>query len=244
MSSDQPWASRVLRLDALKALLAERDYTTVADLAEELGVSTRTLHRDLALLRGMGVPVEGDRGSGVGCTSSPGGRLAEFTSTSLRHSACCSASRSPKRWARRFCWTICAPSPARLVRPSRQLRRGGSSRCGDGSWSDRPHPRMCSPATPHPGRRSQRHSLRGLHGSAALVQYEDRYGGVTEREIELQFLYYSLPVWYAMAWDLLRDDIRSFRIDRIRHVRVLPITFRLRPPDPFLAAGEATARTI
>jgi predicted transcriptional regulator len=66
MSSDQPWASRVLRLDALKALLAERDYTTVADLAEELGVSTRTLHRDLALLREMGVPVEGDRGSGGG----------------------------------------------------------------------------------------------------------------------------------------------------------------------------------
>jgi predicted DNA-binding transcriptional regulator YafY len=76
------------------------------------------------------------------------------------------------------------------------------------------------------------------------VQYEDRYGAVTEREIELQFLYYNLPIWYALAWDLLRDDIRSFRIDRIRHVRVLPTTFRLRPPDPFLAAGEATARTI
>jgi predicted DNA-binding transcriptional regulator YafY len=44
----------VLRLDALKTLLAERDYTTVADLADELGVSTRTLHRDLALLREMG----------------------------------------------------------------------------------------------------------------------------------------------------------------------------------------------
>ncbi len=71
----------------------------------------------------------------------------------------------------------------------------------------------------------------------ALVQYEDRHGAVTEREIELQFLYYNLPGWYAMAWDLLRDDIRSFRIDRIRHVRVLPTTFRLRPPDPFRAAG-------
>ena len=76
------------------------------------------------------------------------------------------------------------------------------------------------------------------------MQYEDRYGAVTEREIELQFLYYNLPIWYALAWDLLRDDIRSFRIGRIRHVRVLPTTFRLRPPDPFLAAGEATARTI
>jgi predicted DNA-binding transcriptional regulator YafY len=76
------------------------------------------------------------------------------------------------------------------------------------------------------------------------VQYEDRHGTVTEREIELRFLYYNLPVWYAMAWDLLRDDIRSFRIDRIRHLGVLPTTFRLRPPDPFVAAGEATARTM
>jgi predicted DNA-binding transcriptional regulator YafY len=56
----------------------------------------------------------------------------------------------------------------------------------------------------------------------ALVQYEDRYGAVTEREIELHFLYYNLPVWYAMAWDLLRDDIRSFHVDRIRHVRGYP----------------------
>jgi len=78
----------------------------------------------------------------------------------------------------------------------------------------------------------------------ALVRYEDRHGAVTEREIELQFLYYNLPVWYAVAWDLLRADIRSFRIDRIRDVRVLPVTFSLRPPDPFLAAGEATVRTM
>src|SRR5829696_9150077 len=75
MSSNRPWASRVLRLDALKALLAERDYTTVADLADELGVSPRTLHRDLALLREMGVPVEGDRGTGGGLRLEPGWSL-------------------------------------------------------------------------------------------------------------------------------------------------------------------------
>ena len=78
----------------------------------------------------------------------------------------------------------------------------------------------------------------------ALVEYEDRHGVVTQREIELQFLYYNLPVWYALAWDLLRDDIRSFRIDRIQDVMILATKFRLRPPDPFLAVGEATARTI
>jgi predicted DNA-binding transcriptional regulator YafY len=59
VDSDQHGASRVLRMDALKALLTERDYTTVGDLAEELGVRTRTLHRDLSLLREMGVPGRG-----------------------------------------------------------------------------------------------------------------------------------------------------------------------------------------
>jgi hypothetical protein len=161
-------------------------------------------------------------GPAVGCVWRPAGHSAEFTSTSPRRLACCSASPSPRRSARRCCWTICAPSPARWVRPLRQLRRGGSSRCGDGSWSDRPHPRMCSPATPHPGRRSQRHSLRGLHGSAALVQYEDRYGGVTEREIELQFLYYSLPVWYAMAWALLSHRPHSARPRATNHIPATP----------------------
>jgi predicted DNA-binding transcriptional regulator YafY len=76
------------------------------------------------------------------------------------------------------------------------------------------------------------------------VSYEDQQGVVTDREIEPQFLYYNLPVWYVLAWDLLRDDVRLFRIDRIREIRVLPTAFRLRPRDPFLEAGEATARTM
>src|SRR5215211_5411175 len=62
MSSNRPWASRVLRLDALKALLAERDYTTVADLADELGVSPRTLHPRPGAVAGDGGPGRGRSG--------------------------------------------------------------------------------------------------------------------------------------------------------------------------------------
>jgi predicted DNA-binding transcriptional regulator YafY len=76
------------------------------------------------------------------------------------------------------------------------------------------------------------------------VRYQDQHGTVTDREIEAQFLYYNLPVWYALAWDRRRDDIRSFRVDRISDLRVLATEFRLRPIEPFLAAGEANARTI
>ncbi len=47
-------------------LLRARDATTVGDLAEELGVSRRTLLRDLATLRERGMPIAGDAGPGGG----------------------------------------------------------------------------------------------------------------------------------------------------------------------------------
>jgi predicted DNA-binding transcriptional regulator YafY len=65
-----------------------------------------------------------------------------------------------------------------------------------------------------------------------------------EREVELQYLYYNVPVWYALAWDRLRDDVRSFRIDRIKTIRLLPETFALRRDEGFLAAGEPNARAL
>src|SRR5260370_34542177 len=43
-----------------------RDETTVAGLAGELGVSPRTLHRDLAALRYRGLPITGEPGRGGG----------------------------------------------------------------------------------------------------------------------------------------------------------------------------------
>ncbi|MGH8869939.1 MAG: helix-turn-helix transcriptional regulator [Actinomycetes bacterium] len=78
----------------------------------------------------------------------------------------------------------------------------------------------------------------------ALIRYQDQHGTLSEREIELQFLYYNVPIWYAFTWDRLRDDIPSFRIDRIRDIQVLPTEFRLRRSELFLRAGEDNARTL
>ena len=245
MSSDQPWASRVLRLDALKALLAECDYTTVADLAEELGVSTRTLHRDLALLREMGVPVEGDRGSGGGLHLEPGWSLGRvhlnesealglLLSLTIAEKVGSPLLLDDLRSITRKVGAAFAPAQTRrILALRRRILVGQTASVQVLAGYTPPRPTVTKALLEAFAQRS-----------TALVQYEDRHGAVTEREVELQFLYYNLPVWYAVAWDMLRDDIRSFRIDRIRDVRVLPVKFRLRPPDPFLAAGEATARTM
>ncbi|MEV4334766.1 WYL domain-containing protein [Streptomyces sp. NPDC049597] len=245
MSSDQPRESRVLRLDKLKALLAEREYTTAADLAEELGVSTRTLHRDLALLREMGLPVEGDRGTGGGLRLEPGWSLGRvhlnesealglLLSLTIAEKVGSPLLLDDLRSITRKVAAAFAPTQARRILALRQrILIGQAASVQVLAGYTAPRPAVTKALLDAFARRR-----------TALMRYEDRHGAVTEREIELQFLYYNMPVWYALAWDLLRDDIRAFRVDRIQDVRVLPAEFRLRPPAPFLAAGEETVRTI
>ena len=78
----------------------------------------------------------------------------------------------------------------------------------------------------------------------AVIEYADQEGRATEREIELQYLYYSVPVWYALTWDRLRGDVRSFRVDRIGRLTLLPDNFVLRAEAQFLAAVEPEARRL
>lgn len=63
--------SRTTRLfDLIQVLRSHRRAVTAAALAEELGVSKRTVHRDLDTLRELGAPIDGE--AGVGYLLRPG----------------------------------------------------------------------------------------------------------------------------------------------------------------------------
>lgn len=66
--------SRTQRLFDLLSVLRARGRTTVGELAADVGVSTRTIHRDLADLLEVGVPVVTEPGRYGGVTLLPGGR--------------------------------------------------------------------------------------------------------------------------------------------------------------------------
>ncbi len=70
------------------------------------------------------------------------------------------------------------------------------------------------------------------------IHYRDASGEKTERAIEPQYLLLSYPVWYALAWDDLRNEVRTFRCDRIEHARLLVEVFRPRPLTQFESAME------
>jgi biotin operon repressor len=58
---------RARRLISLLLLLQSRGHGTAAELADELGVSVRTVYRDLEALGSAGIPVTTERGPGGGC---------------------------------------------------------------------------------------------------------------------------------------------------------------------------------
>lgn len=236
---------RVARLEALKLLLAEREYTTAADLADDLGVSLRTLHRDLALLRDLGVPVSGLAGRGGGVFLERGwslGRvhLNEHEAIGLLLSlAVAQQTRSPLllddiRSIERKITQAFAPSQAAKIRSLRRRVLIG----GPASSSVVEHHRPTPTAT-------TRCLLEAFTSQRiAKIHYTDQIGGRSSRLIEAHYLYYSTPVWYVLAWDQLRDEVRSFRIDRIDQIEVTTSTFRIRPPDRFVNSVELDARPI
>ncbi|MBB4665120.1 helix-turn-helix transcriptional regulator [Conexibacter arvalis] len=69
---------RASRLVTLALLLQARGPWTAEELAERLGVSARTIHRDVDALRRSGVPVQGERGPAGGYRL-PGGHRTRLT---------------------------------------------------------------------------------------------------------------------------------------------------------------------
>src|SRR4051812_20165615 len=76
-----------------------------------------------------------------------------------------------------------------------------------------------------------------------LDYYKPNEDEFTARRVEPYVLFNGQEGWYASAFDLDRDGLRSFRLDRIRSVRVADETYTPRSEVDPAAAVEGWART-
>jgi predicted DNA-binding transcriptional regulator YafY len=238
-------ASRVQRLEELKGLLKARDHATAEELAGELGVSLRTIRRDLDILRDTGVPVESDRGRGGGL------RIHRNWSLGRLH-------LSP---AEAIDLLLSLAIAERMSSPMLLQQLTSIRRKIVAAFEESHHPMIKSlrkrilvgrPASDRVVASYSVPDRKGLAGIAEAffdmrcvsIDYVDQEGVTTSREVEPQFLYFNLPVWYVLAWDRLRGGIRSFRIDRIKAVRPLETRFRPADPEPYLAGAERGVESL
>jgi predicted DNA-binding transcriptional regulator YafY len=232
-------SSRLHRLEQLKGLLKAHEHVTAAELSAELGVSLRTLNRDLEILRDSGVPIDSDRGRGGGLRLQRNwtlGRLhlsPEEAIDLLLSIAIAERMNSPlllQQLApiKRKIVAAFSESYQPKIRSLRQRILVGS-----------PASKQVIASFSPPLRKALTGVTEAFFNTRCIaIEYVDQNGTTTLRDVEPQFLYLSVPVWYLLAWDRLRSAVRCFRIDRIKSVTPLETKFRLADPRPFLADAE------
>lgn len=240
----QPENVRSGRLDELTGLLRSREAWTTFGLSAALGVSHRTLMRDLGFLREKGVPIEGERGRGGGVRlhrNWGAGRLAlEYREIIdlLLSLAVMEKMKSPL-----LLGTLKSiRNKIALSFPDSERKRILALRSRIWIGEQASGNVMASYGKTDPG------CLGIIHESffdtkKLIIRYEDGKMAGTSRTIQPHFLFLNWPVWYILAWDELRGGVRYFRIDRIKSARILPERFRPREERPFLelirSAGSA-----
>lgn len=219
------------RLLKTLSLLHGRRFWTGAELAEALGITERSVRRDVDALRELGYPVHASPGVGGGYALGAGQDLPPFpldddeaVAVALGLRAVASGWVTGLEQA-----SVSALSKLEAVLPARLRRRLGDlaavSRLG-----------------PHPGPRADGGLLATLayacrEERTLAFAYRDRAGTRTQREVEPHGLIHSQGRWYLVAWDRGRREWRSFRVDRVEADLAPGHPFRPRPlPAPDLGA--------
>jgi predicted DNA-binding transcriptional regulator YafY len=197
------------RLLRLLTLLQTRSHWAGPDLAERLQVHPRTLRRDVDRLRQLGYPVQASSGVAGGYAFRAGQALpplmleddeALAVSIALR-TATAGAVGGIEEPALRALVKLEQAMPAHLRRRVDALRSAILPMDQAGPVVDA--------------------SLLATLASACRDQlrlafsYADGRGRSTERRVEPQGLAHTGHRWYLVAWDPMRSDWRTFRIDRM-----------------------------
>jgi predicted DNA-binding transcriptional regulator YafY len=230
-------SSRTLRL---LSLLQNHRFWPGAELAERLGVSPRTLRRDVDRLRELGYPVTAHPGVDGGYQLASGAALPPLVVDDEEAVALAVGLRLATQGATGQAGTeqdvadhgTVAEAAARAlakvtqVMPARLRRRAEAVAA------------MTESASWIPGRAAQTAAINpDVLASAALAcrdaerirfGYGAASGERTERHVEPHRLVALDRWWYLVAYDLTRNDWRSFRLDRVIGVPE-PTGARFRP---------------
>jgi biotin operon repressor BirA-like protein len=206
-------SSRTLRL---LSLLQGRRHWSGEELARRLGVSVRTLRRDVDRLRELGYPVEAQRGVDGGYALAPGAALpplvldddeAVALAIGLQAAATSPVAGMADTSVRALAKVV-QVMPARLRRRVEALR----TMTVPAGWGSGQAPDV------DPGALTTA-ALACRDAERIAFTYTAADGARGERSVEPHRLVSLGRRWYLVGYDLDRGDWRTFRLDRVAGVR-------------------------
>lgn len=227
------------RLEQLTAILKSEEALTSKIIAAELNISERTLFRDIGILRERGLPIEADKGRGGGIKLHRNWGVGRLSLESqeiidLLISLAIAESMGPTLFmgnintVRHKLMASFSPKQKEKIHQLRQRIHIGEQASPDvlQSFTTKKHQTQATIETLHRA---------FLFNKRIAIVYQDFHDQETQRDIEAHYLYLGFPVWYLLAWDHLRNDVRIFRYDRIKKADILSQEFTVRPLNDFNA---------
>jgi len=208
---------RADRLYRITEYLRGRRLTTAAWLADRLGVSVRTIYRDVADLASSGVPISGEAGVGYALSRRMDLPPLLFDRDELQALAIglrftkAMTDQPLQRAAERAESKLRAAMPQHTAEHLRESAAFVAKRDATGAA----HLQAVMEAVP------KRQVL--------SIQYVDEAGRKSSRVIWPLAAIFSTHAWSLVAWCELRDGFRSFRLDRIAHLKGERRTYLVTP---------------
>jgi predicted DNA-binding transcriptional regulator YafY len=205
-------------LDLIQLLRRHRQPVSGRELADELGVSLRTLYRDIATLQGQGAPIEGE--AGLGYVLRPGYLLpplsfSEEEIEALALGARWVAERGDKRLAAAARDAL-AKITAVVADDLRDVPASSALLVGPGG-----------PMSPGDAELTAiRNAIR--QEQKVEIAYRDADGRDTRRTIWPFAVGFFDRVRVVVAWCELREAVRLFRTDRILALEVTALRYPVR----------------
>lgn len=199
--------SRTNRLFELIGILrARKRPVTALDLAGELGVSQRSVYRDIETLRTLGASVEGE--AGVGYCLRQGFFLPEFAFSPDEMDALILG----LGWVQQRADPVLAQSSESALAKI-LAARSSNSETGDGTPVLAPAASMSERVDP-PQAAALRDAIRRQR--KVEIRYEDAQGTTSDRTIWPIAIVYFDDVRVLAAWCEQRSAFRHFRVDRLQ----------------------------
>jgi predicted DNA-binding transcriptional regulator YafY len=226
------------RVLAVLALLQAHGRMSGAELAARIEVNVRTLRRYIIMLQDLGIPIEAERGRNGAYVLSAGFKLPPMMFTNEEALALTVGLISARRLNLADTDRAIESALAKLERVMPLELKSRVRALTETITLDRNPPSSASPSDT---------VLTAMSSAAQLqkrvhIQYQPNQGETTERDFDPYGLTFYLQRWYVVGYCHLRQDLRSFRLDRILQVQEVDAHFE-RPEgfDPLSHVMQAVA---
>ncbi|WP_449282295.1 helix-turn-helix transcriptional regulator [Leucobacter sp.] len=212
---------------SLLNLLQTHRHWPGSELAQRLGVTERTVRRDIERLRELGYRVESTPGAAGGYRLEAGSAVPPLLLTDEEAVAMAIGLRvaASQRLVSGAETTITALAKLEQVLPARLRRRVNA-------LAETVQPAGISSGAPVSSEVLGELALACRDHERVRFSHTSAEGVVTRRRVEPHALAPAERHWYLLCWDLDRDDWRTFRVDRLSGVEHLRALFAPRPLTP------------